>query len=87
MDCVAFLRIGDHSGGRRKIGLYIAFEVQREFRVGDEVGEPVPWAGLPGDDDPPVNVVEPDLNTSRSATRGLRPSRRCANIGTVEPVS
>ena len=71
LDCVAFFRVGDHSGGRREIGFYIAFEVQREFRIGDEVGEPVSWAALAGDDDLAINVVEPDLDSpwcARSST-------------------
>jgi len=61
--CVAFLGIGDYPGRCWKICLNDAFQVHREFRVGDEVCEPISSARLPGDDDPAVDVVEPDLDS------------------------
>lgn len=59
-----FLWVRDQPGSCRKIGLHSSLEVKSEVRIGGHVGQPTPRPGCAGNDDPPVDIVEPDLHAS-----------------------
>jgi len=60
-DGAALVRVGDDACGCGQISFHIALEVEREFWIGFQVGEPVSGAWRAGNDGLIAYLVEPDF--------------------------